>query len=929
MRRLLPFLFLASLLIPCGIGTAQTVRFFGSGPAPVIRLTQTDPRIPPPDSVLGVPLGEKPARQAQVLEYFRLLERVSGRVRLFPMGKTYEGRPLLYAVITDESHMARLEEIRHDLGRIADPRRVPEAELRRLTETTPACVWLAYSIHGDEISGVDASLAVAYHLAAGTDPETERIRKELIVIIDPMENPDGRERYLAQMESFSSAVPHADGQSFQKGGFWPWGRGNHYLFDMNRDWFSLELTESRARLEALVSWYPQVFVDAHEMGQWDTYLFSPPRAPHNPFITDRVRRWSHIFAADQAGAFDRRGWAYYTREWNEEWYPGYGSSWPLYTGAVGILYEQAGITGRIARHDGTVMTYGESVEHQYVSSMANVSTALKHRKELLEEYAKHRKRAVDDYGGGTTKTFFVEPGANPDRMDALADVLRRQGIELSVAAEPFRQTARSYYEPKAASRTFPKGTLVIPTNQPQGFLVQTILAFDQRLPDSVLAMERRELLKNQSSKLYEVTTWSLPQAYGLETWESESPAGVRTEPWAPAARTGSFDRAEPLQGFLFDAGPDRALPAVAALLQHGLVLQVARKDLDVEGRRFPRGSVFLPARSNPPRYRAIVDSIARAAGLTVAGINAARGASGPDLGGHELDLLRAPKAAIVAGGATSSTSVGWIWHLLDQKLGVPASLIDLAQLGGLDLSIYNTIILPDGWGYGGALGKSAAARLRQWVEGGGTLIAMGGSAAYCADSSSGLSSVRPRSQVLAKLNEYELAALEETAAERPDMSPVKVWEFSDKDTLAVMKGKPLPPIDELKKADDLSRLFSPRGAILRVNLDPEDWLAFGAGEKVPVMVTGAPVLMARLPAARTVGRFAPPATLRISGLLWPEARLRFAGTAYCTREQIGQGQIILFASQPNFRAYFRGAERLLVNSVLFGPGLGTSWTPEW
>ena len=911
-------------------GDKQAVRFFGSGDHPILD-GPFDTSIASPEKILGFSLGERPARQAQVLDYLRALDAASDRVRLVEMGRTYEDRPLVYALISDESNMSRLDEIKKNMTQIADPRKLSRDGLSPIIQKTPAIVWLGYSIHGDELSGVDASLAIAYRLAAGLDTLTARLRKDLVVIIDPMENPDGRERYLAQMESFATAVPFADGQSLQRGGFWPYGRGNHYWFDMNRDWFTEELPESKARISAISEWHPQVVVDAHEMGQWDTYLFSPPRFPFNPQLTERNLYWWNTFGADQAKAFDQRGWAYYTREWNEELYPGYGSSWPMYGGAVGILYEQAGVSGsRISRHDGTVLTYSESVEHQYVSSIANLTTAANNRQELLRDYYNHRARAIAEFGGAKPRAFLVSPDNNPDRFNHLAETLTRQGIEVALAKNEFTATVRGYYDNRPSTKKFSKGTMIIRTDQPMGYLIQTILGFDVHLPDSFLTFERHELLKNRSSKLYEITSWSLLQAYGLDAYESESATSVSSEPWVAPRIEGSVDAGNPQQGFIFDASADRGLKAVARLFEHGLKLFAAKKDLDVDGRSFPRGSVYLPARSNPSNYKQVLDTVARETGITVIGIKSGLGKTGPDLGGSELKLLRKPKVALVANGPTSSTSIGWIWHLLDQKIGLPVSLLDIAFLGQTDLSIYNVLILPDGGSYSSVLGKPTVDLIRKWTESGGTLIALDAAAAFCADSNMNLSSVRPRSQVLAKLNEYEQATTDEIAAEVPDISKLKIWEYTEKDTAAVKKeAKPTPKIEELQKADELARLFSPHGVILRVNLDKEDWLTFGLGDKLPVMITTSTALLAKYPSVRTVARFAPPASLRVSGLLWPEARLRLANSPYCTRETLGRGQIILFVDQPNFRAFFRGPERLLTNAILFGPGLGASWTPDW
>jgi hypothetical protein len=932
-------IFAAFLLLPrlSFAEDQKAIRFFGGNGTPVLSPGPYDPAIPPPEKFLGHPIGDQPVRHARVLEYLEALDAATDRVRVVDMGSTYEGRRLVYVLISDESNMARLKEINDTLDRLADPRTTEKKDAQGLIDRTPAVAWMAYSIHGDEISGVDASIAVAYNVAAGMDTASVSLRRNLVTIIDPAENPDGRERYLAQMESFAAAVPHADGQSLQKGGFWPWGRGNHYLFDMNRDWFTQELPESRARIAAIVDWHPQLVVDAHEMGQWDTYLFSPPRHPFNLQLTDRNREWWEIFARDQARTFDERGWAYYTRDWNEEWYPGYGSSWPLFTGAVGILYEQAGVSGsRVSRHDGTVLTYAEAVQHHYVSSMANLNTASRNRRQLLGDYYEHRANAVETFGGGKPRAFLVTPDSNGTRFDHLAATLIRQGIEVAVAEKPFSQSARDYYSPAASSRRFPEGTMIIRTDQPQGYLAQTILGFDPHVSDSFLVEERRELLKNRSSRLYEITSWSLLQAYGLEGYETESSISVPTRAWIARVVTGKVTGRSPSQGFLLRTDNDRSLLAVSTMFQRGLTLFAARKDLDWGGQRFPRGSVFIPRRSNPPSYEAILDSIAQETGVTFVGINSGKGNVGPDIGSGQLEVLENPKIALVAGGNVSFTSAGWIWHQLDQRLGVPVSLIDVSQLGFIDLSIYSTLILPDGWSYSSVIGRPAVERMRSWIESGGTLIAMGSGAAFCTDSTIKLSSVRPREQVLAKLKEYERAATEELSAEKPDLKPLQVWEFSAKSMQEPDKEKKTPApesappsAEDVKNADEMGQLFSPHGAILRVDLDADEWLTFGLGQKVPIMATGSNVLMAKFPAARTVGRYPAADNIRISGLLWPEARVRMAHSAYCTREQSGQGQVILFAEQPNFRAFFRGADRMLSNAVLFGPGLGTSRTPEW
>ncbi len=349
-----------------------------------------------PSEFLGFEIGSWPTSHDDMLRYFTYLDETLPNVFLENYATSYEGRTLFYLIIASPENATKLDAIKDKMAQLADPRRLKDdASASQIIATHPVTAWMAYGIHGDELSSGDAAVQLAYQLAAGTDPTTSTIRDNVIVCIDPAENPDGRQRWLKQLEEWNATVPNRDSQSLQHQGRWPWGRGNHYLFDLNRDWFTHVHPETRGRVEAILEWNPQYLLDTHEMGPLDSYLFSPPRKPFNPYMITQIHKWWAAFAKDQAAAFDRYGWSYYTREWNEELFPGYGSSWGIYIGAIGMLYEQAGADGsQVMRRDGTVMTYRETVHHQFVSSMANLQTAANNRRELLEDYYKEKKRAV-------------------------------------------------------------------------------------------------------------------------------------------------------------------------------------------------------------------------------------------------------------------------------------------------------------------------------------------------------------------------------------------------------------------------------------------------------------------------------------------------------------------------------------------------------
>ena len=184
---------------------------------------------------------------------------------------------------------------------------------------------MAYSIHGNESSGADASLALIYQLLASQDSEIESLLDDLVILVDPLMNPDGRARFTKRLQESRSAAPNFDTQSLLHSGSWPFGRTNHYYFDLNRDFYFAVNPESKGRIQAINEWFPQLMIDGHEMGALDTFLMGPPREPLNVNIPTSTRKWSKVFAGDHASAFDDKNWPYYTGEWFEKLYPGYST----------------------------------------------------------------------------------------------------------------------------------------------------------------------------------------------------------------------------------------------------------------------------------------------------------------------------------------------------------------------------------------------------------------------------------------------------------------------------------------------------------------------------------------------------------------------------------------------------------------------------
>ncbi len=920
--------------------------------------TEFDDAIPTPESILGFEVGDRAAKHAEIEACFKAWAEASDRAQLFQYATTYEGRPLYYMVISSPQNIARLDDIKAGMNKLADPRTLDEGEGDRLLESLPAVAWLGYSIHGDETSGSDASLAVAYYLVASTGEAIDELLNDTLIIIDPMMNPDGRDRYLQQIAEHRGANPNVDDQSLLHTGYWPAGRGNHYMFDLNRDWIFGVHPETRGRIKAVGEWRPLLFVDAHEMGPQDTYLFSPPRDPVNPFHPARRRAWNGEFAKDQAAAFDQFGWRYYTGEWNDNWYPGYSDAWASLRGAVGILYEQAGLSqDGVKRPEDRVMTYREAVHHQVVSSMANIKTLEKHRELLLKQFLNERQYNLRGGEHEANRVYLILPSENNTRRQNLLDLLELQGVEMHVATRGFvadgviDQLGQTHER-----RTIPAGTVIIAASQPDGPLVRALLEFDPRMSTEFLQEERRELLRFGRSRMYDTTAWNLTMMNDVDAYMLATGLPGNLEPYSGAAFASSgVENPDSTVGFIIDGADDASVVAAARLMDRGVQVRLADRSTNFDGFNYARGSIVV-TRTDNRNYQGdlvgVLHAVCNEVGVRAMGIESGFATGDePDLGGEHFVLLNRPSIAILARGSTSPNDVGAIWFNIDQRLGVRSTLLDINDLNYADLRRYNVVIVPELWG--NALDENALKRLNEWVESGGTLIAAGRAAARLATESSGLSSVRELPDVLEDLDSYRLAILREWLGRHERVDPAIVWSNSPDSPIKAPLADFEPPVsdkDELKRLDEWQSLFMPQGAFVTARTDDRSWLTCGADQNMAVFIGDDPILMVKdnANAAVRIGTYLPlprgveleddeiswsgwapiPAgqemRLRMSGLVWPEAAHRLANAAYATTERHGRGQVVLFASPPTFRGAAMGTTRLFLNAVVFGPGFAQS-----
>ncbi|MEM8681216.1 MAG: M14 family zinc carboxypeptidase, partial [Planctomycetota bacterium] len=593
-----------------------------------------NPEIPTPESVIGHAVGETAVRYDPLLRYLTALDEASPRIVLTEYGESYEGRKLLHLIITSEANHQRLEQIRADNVKLTDPRRLAnDAEAERIVAEMPAVAWMAYSIHGDELSPTDAAMQAAYRLAAGTDAATKALLDELVIHIIPLQNPDGRERHLSSIEQRTGAVSSPDGQHIQHNALG--GRTNHYRFDLNRDWLMLSQQENRAHAARFHAWNPHLLIDAHEMGPEEGYLMDPPRQPLNPAHPPHNLPWRQTFGFDQAAAFDRHGWSYYAKDWNVEFAPIYTSSWTNLAGGVGLLYEQAGVSAAAYRQaTGQDLTYREAVHHQLVSTFANLETLRRQREKLLQTYLDDHREAVssdvDFY-----QSFVMPPPADAARFRRFIEALKRQEVEFAFAEDAFRgEGLTSIYRERVASRDFPAGSLIVRPNQPQRRVMRALLEFENRADESFLLEEREELENHGGSRFYDVTAWNFPMTFGLESYWCDRISEVPTRD----ARTSSPATVDwdsrPQYGYLLDARSADIYAALWRLSQQGLQVRVATKPFQLSGRGHDAGTILLRNHEQRVAVGPVLQTCLEGLDVAVYPVDTASvGPRGPDLGG--------------------------------------------------------------------------------------------------------------------------------------------------------------------------------------------------------------------------------------------------------------------------------------------------------
>jgi hypothetical protein len=872
MFRVLSLLLLALALIPA----------FARAQAP----------IPTIEAVLGHASGAEITRAADVRRYFEALRTAApDRVVIGEYGRTWEGRPLFWAAVGTPANIARLDRIKAASQALADPRRTTPAQAQGLIADMPVIVWLAYSVHGNEISPADAAMVAARHLLA--TPEGQGWLDNALVVFVPTQNPDGRERFLAGFNQARGLVPDPDPLSVERDEAWPSGRYNHALFDLNRDWFIQTQPETQGHAAAILDWRPQVMIDAHEMGSDSSFFFPPEAQPLNPWIAPSTLESRALFGRNTAARFDQAGLPYFTGQTFDAFYPGYGDGWPGYLGAVSMTYEQGSARGLAARRSsGEVFTYADTVRGHTVAALATIETAAGNRERLLNDFHAYHRDGLTGRGAYVIARSATDPAA----ADRLAGLLVRQGIEVGVASQSFNACGRAYRA----------GDYVVNLAQPQRRMAEVLLSPDVPLDPAFMAEQEARRARGLGDEIYDVTAWSLPLMFNVPAQRCAAAPAVAVQPRGPEFVTPAAV-ADPAAAWGYLVAPGNAgLRFLAAALREGLVVSSSDRGFTQGGRDWPSGTLILSRASNTGELTAAVARLAAATGAQVTGLDASWVERGPSFGSDETLRLRAPRIALAWDDPAAPDAAGAVRWMIEREFGYPVTVVRTSSLASADLSRFQVVILPDGGNYKGVLGTGGVTNLKTWVNNGGVLIGMGRASRLLAD---------PTSELLASRRETSAPAEGEDA---PDDTP----------STPTVEGSILTSADDYaERIGQGGGLSGVAGALVRATVDPDHWLGAGLPSELNVLVRGSDIYT---PLKRGDGvnavRFAAADNLLLSGQLWAENRRQLAFKPLAMVSPLGRGQVIAFTQDITVRGYLEGLKGLFLNAVFRGPAHAS---PNW
>lgn len=840
--------------------------------------TTYNPKVPTPEQFFGFQVGDWHIRSELNTAYLRAVAAAApDRVKFEIMGYTHERKPLVLLTITAPENHAKLEQIRADHLALFDPAKSAALDVAAM----PVVVDLGYSIHGNEPSGVNAMPLVVYYLAAAQDAKVAEILQRSVILVEAQRNPDGGDRAAQWFNQHKSLnAPSVDPLDREHNEAWPRGRFNHYWFDPNRDWLPLVHPEAQARAELFHRWRPNLLTDHHEMGTNGTFFFQPGvPTRNNPSSPAKVFELTAKVAAFHERALNGKGIFYYSEQGFDDFYPGKGSTYPDLHGTIGILFEQASARGHAQESSNGVLTFAFAIRNHVLSSLSSIDASVALRTELLGLQKDFPRETADLAAKAKTKAYVFGDDGDPARAWAFRSLLARHHIEVRALTEDVTADGRTYQAGAA---------WVALTNQPQFRLLTEMFVKRTTFEDPVF---------------YDVSAWTLPLAFNLPYAELDRAPATGQPLGAPEFPAGQLVGGHSDYAYLFNWNgyfAPRALQRLhaAGILVKGLTSPIEALTADGARHAFGYGAVLVPVGLQPERaaaIRAVIDTIVKEDAVTVYACGTGLTPKGVDFGSASFVVLPPARVALICGDGVDPHDIGAAWHVLDQRVGLTPTLLDLAQLGRADLARYTTIVFADGR-YDDTVSDTTVANLKRWVRDGGTLVLMGRAASWAA--------------------KKELAALEfagrsstETAATSGGRTRASAAPGDD----AADGGRRFPYASAGDR--EAQRLIA--GAVVAASIDPTHPLGYGfSDERISFFrKNGIFLKHAKSPYETPAVYTAKPLQ---SGFISEANQAALANTAALVALPVGRGAVVAMPDDPNFRGFWYGGNRVFFNAIFYG-----------
>ena len=667
----------------------------------------TNAQLKSPDEFLGYKVGARFTPHWKVVSYFHhVAERAPTLVKLQQYGETNEGRPLIVAFVSSAENIENLENIRKNNLRLASQ----SLDKMAAVENTPAIVWLSYNVHGNEASSTEAAMMTLYALVDPSNTKTKEWLRNIVVVIDPCINPDGRDRHVNWFNSIVSKNPDPLTESREHDEPWPGGRTNHYNFDLNRDWAWQTQIESQQRMRLYNEWLPQVHVDYHEMGVNSPYYFAPAAQPYHEVVTKWQRDFQEIIGRNHAKYFDESGWLYFTKQDFDLYYPSYGDTYPTYNGAIGMTYEQAGSGGggragtSVVTKSGDTLTLHDRALHHFTTSLSTIEVSSQNAARLIKEFHKFFNDAVTS-GVGDYKSYIIKnSAANEERIKALLELLDKNKILYSLA-KAGNANGYNYNNRKNENFSVSENDILISSLQPRSAMVKVLFEPNSKLVDSIT---------------YDITAWSLPYVYGLNAYASKQNISSARAWISPSKTTNDVPSS---YGYAIQWKGMESAKGVAQLLKDGIKLRYVEEPFELNGRQFDRGSILVLRTGTNAGSWDNVRNIANENGLHLYPMATGFVDKGFDFGSNKVHFMKAPRVALFTGNNVYSNAAGEVWFFFDQQLDYPVTLINLSNFSPSDLSAFDIVIMPTG-DYSFLSDKNISEQFHNWILNGGKVIAL-------------------------------------------------------------------------------------------------------------------------------------------------------------------------------------------------------------